>query len=68
LDLASAEWDTAILLPIENFVRNVKGSNKTLPYTKELVWDDVDENYYDRIKTRRVIRGYGKPRDTKMVK
>ena len=68
LDLASAEWDTSILLPIENFVRNVKGSNKTLPYTKELVWEEVDENYYDRIKTRRVIRGYGKPRDTKMVK
>ena len=68
LDLASAEWDTSILLPIENFVRNVKGSNKTLPYTKELVWEEVDENYYDRIKTRRVIRGYGKPRDTQMVK
>jgi len=68
LDLASNEWDTAILLPIENFVRNVKGSNKTLPYTKELVWEDVDESYYDRIKTRRVIRGYGKPRDTQMVK
>ena len=68
LDLASNEWDTAILLPVENFVRNVKGSNKTLPYTKELVWEDVDESYYDRIKTRRVIRGYGKPRDTQMVK
>ena len=68
LDLAASEWDTAILLPLENFVRNVKGSQGKFPYTKELVWEETDENYYDRIKGRRVIRGYGKQRDTEMVK
>ena len=68
LDLAAAEWDTAILLPVENFVRNVKGSMGKFPYTKELVWDETDETYYDRIKGRRIIRGYGKRRDTEMVK
>ncbi len=68
LDLAASEWDTAILLPIENFIRNAKGSVGKFPYTKELVWEETDENYYDRIRGRRVIRGYGKSRDTKMVK
>ena len=68
LDLAASEWDTAILLPTENFIRNVKGSQGKFPYTKELVWEETDENYYDRIKGRRVIRGYGKQRDTEMVK
>ena len=68
LDLAAAEWDTAILLPIENFVRNVKGSAGRFPYTKELVWEETDDNYYDRIKGRRIIRGYGNRKDTEMVK
>jgi len=68
LDLASKEWDTAILLPIENFVRNVKGSAGKFSYTKELVWEETDDNYYDRIKGRRIIRGYGNRKDTEMVK
>ena len=68
LDLAAAEWDTAILLPIENFVRNVKGSAGKFSYTKELVWEETDDNYYDRIKGRRIIRGYGNRKDTEMVK
>ena len=68
LDLAAAEWDTAILLPIENFVRNVKGSAGRFPYTKELVWEETDDNYYDRIRGRRIIRGYGNRKDTEMVK
>jgi hypothetical protein len=68
LDLAAAEWDTAILLPIENFVRNVKGSAGRFPYTKELVWEETDDKYYDRIKGRRIIRGYGNRKDTEMVK
>ena len=45
-----------------------KGSMGKFPYTKELVWEETDENYYDRIRGRRVIRGYGKSRDTEMVK
>ena len=68
LDLAAAEWDTAILLPIENFVRNVKGSAGKFSYTKELVWEETDDNYYDRIRGRRIIRGYGNRKDTEMVK
>ena len=71
LDLASKEWDTAILLPIENFIRNIQGSGKKLSkfsYTKELVWEETDETYYDRIKARRVISGYGNRKDTEMVK
>jgi len=68
LDLASKEWDTAILLPIENFVRNVKGSAGRFPYTKELVWEETDDKYYDRIRGRRIIRGYGNRKDTEMVK
>ena len=68
LDLAADEWDSAILLPIENFVRNVKGSAGKFPYTKELVWEETDEKYYERIKARRVIRSYGKRKDTEMVK
>ena len=67
LDLAAAEWDTAILLPIENFVRNVKGSAGKFSYTKELVWEETDDNYYDRIRGRRIIRGYGKQSDKEMV-
>ena len=39
LDLASDEWATAILLPVENFVRNVKGKAGRMSYTKEMVWE-----------------------------
>jgi hypothetical protein len=66
LDLAAVEWDTAILLPVEDFVRNVKGS--VFPYERELVWEETNENLYDRIKGRRVIQGYGKSKDIQMVK
>jgi len=66
LDLASAEWDTAILLPIEDFVRNI--GSTAFPYDKELVWEETNETYYDRIKGSRVIKGYGKQSDKEMVK
>mgnify|MGYP001209583316 CR=1 FL=1 len=65
LDLASAEWDTAILLPTEDFVRNVNGH--LFPYDKEYVWDETNENFYDNIKGRRVIEGYGHPNSKQMV-
>ena len=68
LDLASAEWATAILLPLENFVRNVKGKAGRTSYTKEMVWEDTQENFYDKIKQRRVIRGYGTKQSREMVK
>jgi len=67
LDLAAEEWTTAILLPIENFVRNVKGKQKLATYMKELVWEETQDKFYDKIKQRRMIRGYGKQSDTNMV-
>lgn len=65
LDLAANEWDTAILLPIEDFVKNVQGS--VFPYDRELVWEDTNESYYDKLKGRRVISGYGKKTDKQMA-
>ena len=67
LDLAAEEWTTAILLPIENFVRNVKGKQSLATYMKELVWEETQDKFYDKIKQRRMIRGYGKQSDTNMV-
>jgi len=61
LDLASAEWDSAIALPVENFVKNVNG--RLLPYKSSDVWKETNEKYSDRIKIKRVIKGYGKPSD-----
>ena len=68
LDLAADEWTTAILLPIENFVRTVRGTKGLSSYMKELVWEDTQENFYDKIKQRRIIRGYGKKQDRTMVR
>ena len=65
LDLAAAEWDTAILLPTEDFVRNVNGH--LFPYDKDLVWEETNETFYDNVKARRVIEGYGKASDKQMV-
>lgn len=66
LDLATAEWDTAILLPTEDFVKNVNGH--IFPYKKEDVWEETNEALYDNIKAQRVIEGYGKASDREMVK
>jgi len=66
LDLALVEWDTAILLPTEDFVKDVNGH--IFPYNKEDVWEETNENFYDTIKAHRVIQGYGKARDKEMVK
>ena len=62
LDIAADEWDTAILLPTEDFVKNI--GSTAFPYDKkELVWEETNESYYDRVKGRRVIQGYGKRSD-----
>jgi hypothetical protein len=66
IDLAAAEWDTAILLPTEEFVKNINGM--LFPIDKEMVWEDVNETYYDKIKTRRTIKGYGTKQSKEMVK
>jgi hypothetical protein len=66
LDLASAEWETAIALPIEHFVKNVGAT--TMPYKSSDVWEETNRQYGDRIKAKRIIRGYGKPSDITEVK
>jgi hypothetical protein len=65
LDLAIDEWDTAIALPVEHFVRERKGI--LAPYKSSDVWKETNENYNDRIKAKRIIRGYGKPEDIEAV-
>ena len=67
LDLAAVEWASAILLPIESFVKNVKGKPGQMNYIKELVWEETQENFYDKYKQRRVIRGYGTKKSQEMV-
>lgn len=52
LDLARDEWETAILLPVEDFVLQGK---KLVPYEKELVWKetkDSNENLKLNVSTR----------------
>lgn len=66
LDLAANEWDTAILLPTEDFVKDVNGH--VFPYSKEDVWKEVNDSFYDVVKAQRVIEGYGKAQDKQMVK
>ena len=65
LDLAADEWDTAILLPTEDFVKNIGSSS--FPYDKELVWEETNESFYDKIKGTIVIKSYGKQSDKEMV-
>jgi hypothetical protein len=66
LDLASSEWDTAILLPTEDFVRDLSGM--MFPIDKELVWRDTDESFYDKIRGQRMIKGYGTKQSREMSK
>jgi len=66
LDLSSSEWDTAILLPTEDFVKNVNGM--VFPIDKSEVWKDTDENFYDKIRGQRLVKGYGTPQSKEMAK
>jgi hypothetical protein len=59
--LASAEWETSIALPVESFVKEKNG--KLMPYKSSDVWKETNENYGDRVKAKRIIKGYGKPSD-----
>ena len=65
LDLAADEWDTAILLPTEDFVKDTNGM--TFPINKEDVWEETNENFYDKIRGQRVVKGYGTPQSREMV-
>lgn len=66
IDLASAEWDTSILLPTEDFVKNINGI--PFPIEKRLVWEDTNDSFYDKIKSRRTIKGYGNKQSREMSK
>jgi hypothetical protein len=65
LDLASAEWETSIALPVESFVTNKKG--QLFPYKSTDVWKETNEKFYTKFKARRIIKGYGKPSDIEDV-
>jgi len=66
LDLAIDEWDTAITLPVEHFVREKSGV--LIPYKSSDVWKETNEKYNDRIKAKRIIKGYGRPEDIDNVR
>ena len=66
LDLALVEWDTAILIPSEDFVRNVNGM--IFPIEQKTVWEDTDDAFYDKIKGQRIVKGYGTKQSKEMVK
>jgi len=66
LDLAASEWDTAILLPTEDYVKDLNG--RVFPIDKKIVWEETDENFYDKISGSRMIRGYGTKQSKEMAK
>ena len=66
LDLAASEWDTAILLPTEDYVKDLNGI--VFPIDKKIVWEETDENFYDKISGSRMIRGYGTKKSKEMAK
>jgi hypothetical protein len=66
IDLASAEWDTAILLPTEDFVKDVNGIK--FPINKEEVWRETLDKYYDKLTGHVVIKGYGTKQSREMSK
>ena len=65
IDLAATEWDTAILLPTEDFVKDVNGLQ--FPIQKEDVWSDTDESFYDKIRGQRLVKGYGTQQSVNMA-
>ena len=64
LDLAADEWDTAILLPTEDYVKELNGA--TFPIDRQIVWDETDEKYYDKIIGKRIVKGYGTKQSKEM--
>jgi hypothetical protein len=64
LDLALVEWDTAILLPTEDFVKNLNGM--LFPIDKQIVWEETDEKFYDKITAHRTVKGYGTKQSKEM--
>ena len=65
LDLATTEWDTAILLPTADFVKDVNGM--VFPIDQETVWEDTNEQFYDKIRGQRIVKGYGTKQSREMA-
>tara|TARA_B100001250_G_scaffold399138_1_gene408200 strand:- start:728 stop:1417 length:690 start_codon:yes stop_codon:yes gene_type:complete len=57
LDLALTEWDSAILLPSEHFVKSTQKVEFNI--AREDVWNDTNETFYDKFRAQRVVKGYG---------
>ena len=66
LDLALTEWDTAILLPTADFVKDLNGM--VFPISQETVWEETDDNFYDKIRGQRTVKGYGTKQSREMSK
>jgi hypothetical protein len=66
LDIAATEWDTAILLPTADFVKDVNGM--VFPIDQETVWEDTNEQFYDKIRGQRIVKGYGTKQSREMSK
>lgn len=66
LDLALTEWDTAILLPTADFVKDLNGM--VFPISQETVWEETDDNFYDKIRGQRIVKGYGTKQSREMSK
>lgn len=64
LDLALVEWDTAILLPTEDFVKNMNGM--LFPIENQTVWEETDESFYDKLTGYRTVKGYGTKQSKEM--
>jgi len=61
LDLGQEEWETAIFLPIEDFVYERGG--RTFSYNKNDVWQLTYKSRMTRFKERRIVEAY--PNETK---
>ena len=61
LDLGSDEWDSAIALPVERFVKERNG--QSFPYKSVDVWKETQDSYNLKFKAKRIIKGYGKTSD-----
>ena len=58
LDLHSEEWDTSILLPVEDFVMTGRRNRSQFPYDRELVWEEMKEKENDRVKAKAIVKDY----------
>jgi len=65
LDLAIDEWDSAVVLPVEHFVKERSGV--LVPYKSSEVWKETNSKYNDRIKAKRIVKSYGNPEDIEVV-